>query len=826
MSDQQQANPFLKLADRYGRGGNAPVLFAQEVLGVNPDPWEVEFLQTVADPKLRRVSVRSGHGVGKGKCVDEDCLIPCQVALSPDGHLEATGMKVVRWGDIKIGDYVFGADGVPTRVIATNHYRREHYRVTFDDRSSVVVSGEHEWLVKGRQDRRKGLGWRLMETQGLIAAGVKRSNGANMARQWEIPIQGAVRFAHVEGLPLDPYVMGVWLGDGSRGVIAKDSPAVREKLAARHHGGVTARSNGRSVGITKVNWESDPVFACRSWEKYIPDAYKYAGVAQRRALFEGLMDGDGEVQASGSCGYSSSSERLLDDVVWLARSLGYKAMKQEAVKQPRYRDGDGNLRNGRLAYRATIQVPDNPFTHEERRAAFKPASEERYLKRWIDSIEPVGLLDGMCITVEAKDSLYLTDDFHVTHNSSAVAMASLWHLIWRVPGKVVMTAPTSAQLFDALFSEVKRMAKQMKEPFASLIEVKADRIELKSRAADAFISCRTSRAEQPEALAGVHSPHVLLIADEASGVPEAVFESAAGSMSGHSATTILTGNPTRNTGLFYDTHHRLRGDWYTMHVSCIDSPRVSDDFVAEMKLRYGEDSPAYHVRVLGNFPPAEDDTVIPVDLIEHAMHNEVRIDDNTTAIWGLDVARHGNDSSVLCKRQGPVVHPLRVWGNLDLMQLTGAVKVEYDTSPPHLRPAEIIVDSIGLGAGVLDRLRELGLPARGLNVSERAASNATYINTRAELWFKAKEWLENRDVSLPRDEQLFAELASPRYSFTSTGKIQVESKESIKKRGLKSPDRADAVCLCLATDHTTMAYGTSFTGGWKRSLRRNIRGIV
>ena len=95
---------------------------------------------------------------------------------------------------------------------------------------------------------------------------------------------------------------------------------------------------------------------------------------------------------------------------------------------------------------------------------------------------------------------------------------------------------------------------------------------------------------------------MLLLADEASGIPEAVFEAASGSMSGHNATTVLTGNPTRNTGFFYDTHTRLRDDWYTMHVSCVDSPRVSEDFVTDMQRRYGEDSPAYHVRVLGQLP--------------------------------------------------------------------------------------------------------------------------------------------------------------------------------------------------------------------------------
>ena len=415
---------------------------------------------------------------------------------------------------------------------------------------------------------------------------------------------------------------------------------------------------------------------------------------------------------------------------------------------------------------------------------------------------------------------------HGVGKSSAVAMAAIWHVLMRVPSKTVVTAPTSAQLFDACFAEMKNIAKRLKPPFDDLLEIKSDRIELKSSPESTFISCRTSRQEQPEALAGVHSPSTLLLADESSGIPESVFEAASGSMSGIHATTVLTGNPTRNTGFFYDTHNRLKENWYTMHVSCIDSKRVSDDFVNDMKNRYGEDSPAYHVRVLGNFPPSESDTVIPVSLIDHAMKNDIKVHEDTVSIWALDVARQGNDSSVLCKRQGPIIHPLTVWNNLDLMQLSGAVKAEYDAVSSSKKPIEIIVDSVGLGAGVLDRLRELGLPARGLNVSERSMQKETYINLRAELWFRCKSWLEGMDVKIPHDDRLWAELAAPRYHFTSSGKIQVESKEAMKKRGINSPDRADAVCLSLANEMTTMAYGTSSAGSWNKPLRREIRGIV
>lgn len=412
---------------------------------------------------------------------------------------------------------------------------------------------------------------------------------------------------------------------------------------------------------------------------------------------------------------------------------------------------------------------------------------------------------------------------HGVGKSTGASWAMLWYFMTRYPVKVVVTAPTSSQLYDALFAELKRWIKELPPALAELIEVKQERIELKSSRTEAFISARTSRAEQPEALQGVHSEHVMLVADEASGVPEAVFEAAAGSMSGHSAVTILLGNPTKSSGFFYDTHTRLRGEWRSSRVSCVDSPRVSDAYVEEMKSRYGEESNAYRIRVLGEFPLADDDTVIPMDLVESALTRDVSANPTAPIIWGLDVARYGSDSSVLCKRQGNVVlETPRQWRNLDLMQLTGAVKAEYDALETAQRPQEILVDVIGLGAGVADRLRELGLPARGINVSESPSMGGLYRNLRAELWYKAKAWLERRDCRLPKDEDLVAELVTVRYKFLSSGKIQIESKDDIRRRGLKSPDKADAFVLTFASDAGVALHGTSFASPWAKPVRRNV----
>jgi phage terminase large subunit len=413
---------------------------------------------------------------------------------------------------------------------------------------------------------------------------------------------------------------------------------------------------------------------------------------------------------------------------------------------------------------------------------------------------------------------------HGTGKSTTASWAMLWFMLLRYPCKVVVTAPTSSQLFDAMFAELKRWINELPKELQQLLNVKSDRVELVSAPAEAFISCRTARAETPEALAGVHSDNVLLIIDEASGVPEQVYEAAAGSMSGHNATTLMLSNPTRSSGTFFESHNRMANSWWTRTWSCKDSPLVSHEFVDEMELRYGPESNAYRVRVLGEFPLSDDNTIIPYHLVEAAQNRDVVVSDEATVVWGLDVARFGSDATALCKRQGPIVTELRSWRGLDLMQTTGRIVAEYEALAPSKRPAEILVDSIGVGSGVVDRLQELGLPVRGVNVAESPSMGDTYMNLRSELWFKCKAWLEDRSCKLPKDDQLIAELTAIRYSFTSSGKMKAESKDEMRKRGLGSPDLADALCLTMASDAATALSGAFKT--WRGELKRNLLGIA
>ena len=156
------------------------------------------------------------------------------------------------------------------------------------------------------------------------------------------------------------------------------------------------------------------------------------------------------------------------------------------------------------------------------------------------------------------------------------------------------------------------------------------------------------------------------------------------------------------------------------------------------------------------------------------------------------------------------------------MQLTGAIKAEYDSCLE--KPTEIFVDAIGLGAGVADRLRELNLPAYAINVSESPAMGHHYLNLRAELWYKAKSWLEGRNVRLPRDETLKTELTTLRYTYTSSGRVKIESKADLKRRGVASPDSADAFVLTFASEAGTAMGGRS--GRSMGKIRRNLVGVV
>lgn len=390
---------------------------------------------------------------------------------------------------------------------------------------------------------------------------------------------------------------------------------------------------------------------------------------------------------------------------------------------------------------------------------------------------------------------------HGVGKSTFLSWLVLHNHVCRFPAKTGTTAPTEHQLEDILWAEIGTWFKRLPDRFRESFRLTHLRLELKGHEEESFAAGRVSRPEHPEAFAGYHSPNMLLVGDEASGIPEPTYEVGLGAMSTVGARMALAGNPTRPSGFFFDCFNKMRERWWTRRVSSEEVSRARghiDDVIA----MYGRDSNAYRIRVLGEFPTTADEQVIPLDLVEAAIKRDVRDGDAWRPVWGLDVARFGDDRSALAKRQGPqLLEPVKWWRGKDLMQLAGLVMDEYryaEQVTPDLVPSEILVDVIGLGAGVVDRLNELRLPVRGINVGEAASASDRYSRFRDELWFKGRTWFQDRNCKIPDDRALIAELVAPTYTFSSSGKIIVESKQDMKDRGVASPDLADAFLLTLA----------------------------
>lgn len=461
-------------------------------------------------------------------------------------------------------------------------------------------------------------------------------------------------------------------------------------------------------------------------------------------------------------------------------------------------------------------MTDNPFVpfvqaYRDNRVAFV----ERVLKA-----KPFPWQRAVLEALDRGERRISVRSGHGVGKTTLLAWAINHFLVTRGDCKVAATAPSSAQMEGALVPETVKWLRALPEALQGLLTATTDRIYLTAAPELSFATFRTAREDRPEALAGIHAGEVLLICDEASGIPESIFESAAGSMSGHHATTILTGNPVRDRGFFYRTHNELRDSWFTLKVASTEVPIVAEDFVQQIRDSYGLDSNAYRVRVLGEFPASGFETLIGRDLVLSAQRREI-VTPVRQPVWGVDPARFGADRTGFCVRYGPVVTEVQGWNQLDTMATVGRLKGLYDATPEGSKPREILVDVIGIGAGVVDRLRELGLPVRGVNVAEAPAlvSSSAY-RLRDELWLELKHWLERRDCRLPEDEDLLEDITAPGYSFISNGKLKVEGKDEMRKRGQRSPDLADALCMTFAGEAAT-ASGAPGTG-WSRPLRRGV----
>ena len=379
----------------------------------------------------------------------------------------------------------------------------------------------------------------------------------------------------------------------------------------------------------------------------------------------------------------------------------------------------------------------------------------------------------------------------------------LWFLYSRDPAVVLTTAPTFRQVRHVFWRQMRTLYFRSRTPLGG--HLLGTRWEL---AEDRYAMGLS--AETADQFQGFHSPNMLVVVDEAAGVSDAIFEGIESVMtSSETCQLLLLGNPTTTSGAFRRAFHEERQLYECVTISALESPNVTAGrivvpglttaaWVEERRDVWGERNPMFHARVLGEFPPQDDDTLLPLTLIETATQlwsGDIPcepVGTDAPVVIAVDPARFGSDHSVILRRRGNRVEEVQSFNGLDLMQLAKRVEAAIHLHHPH----QVVVDEIGVGAGVVDRLRELGHPVHAVNVARPPQRDGLFANLRAEGYWRLREMLEARQLALPPDQRLIGELAALKYQYRDRdNKLVMESKDSMKKRGLPSPDRADALMI-------------------------------
>lgn len=394
---------------------------------------------------------------------------------------------------------------------------------------------------------------------------------------------------------------------------------------------------------------------------------------------------------------------------------------------------------------------------------------------------------------------------HGIGKSGCLAWIILWFLFCFFEAQVPCTAPTADQMYDVLWKELNLWIGKMPEGIRDKYEWQTSYIRMADSPETWFARAKTASKENSEALAGVHADYVLTVADEASGVPEQIFNTAEGAWTSGNILVILISNPTRINGYFYDTHHKLASKWQNLTFSSIDSPIVDNDYEAQIAERHGRDSTEYGIRVLGKFPREDsmDDSGYVALLTEKNINEQPDFGDDiqfkTTSILGVDPAGDGDDKTSWVIRDQFKARKLHEEAKSTAKSI--AEKTLYFIEKYELAPRNVVIDSFGVGMGVG---KEIAIASKGrvsvtmVNTGdscENEADDELYLNQRAEAFYKAKQWLQSGG-ELVENKNLKEELLSIKYKRNLKGKIQIMPKLDMKKKyGSKSPNDADAFSL-------------------------------
>ena len=314
-----------------------------------------------------------------------------------------------------------------------------------------------------------------------------------------------------------------------------------------------------------------------------------------------------------------------------------------------------------------------------------------------------------------------------------------------------------------------------------------------------------------EAFAGLHNEgkRLILIMDESSNIPDIVHEVAEGAMTDKDTEIIwiMLGNPTRNTGRFREAFDdgKFAHNWFQMTVDSRKSKLTNKELIAQWEKDYGLDHDFFRVRVLGEFPKHDVSSFIDRAVVMNALDRKPEGQQSEPVVIGVDVARFGDDRTVLFPRRGRDARtmPVEMYQSLDTMQVAeraAAMCAKYNAQM-------IYVDGGGLGAGVVDRLRQLRFPVHEVNFGDapnnynQVETGIRYANKRAEVWGGMRDWLHTgslQNVVVDTDYTILDDLTLTQYYYNSKDCIQLELKSEIKRREGRSPDLADALACTFA----------------------------
>lgn len=386
---------------------------------------------------------------------------------------------------------------------------------------------------------------------------------------------------------------------------------------------------------------------------------------------------------------------------------------------------------------------------------------------------------------------------HGIGKTAEVAWIILWAMSTRPHLSGVVTANTTNQLNTKTWRELALWHKRLiNRHWFRWTATKFHHVDHPETWA---VSAIPNTEHNSEAFAGLHSKHVLLIFDEGSGIPDKIWEVSEGAMTTPRAMWFVFGNPTRNTGRFVNCFTSDKKRWNTRQIDSRTCRMTNKKEINEWVETYGEDSDFVRVRVRGVFPRTGNMQFVPTDAVDRAMLVDMPEETHILmpVVISCDVARYGDDKTVIAIRQGRKLLELRKYRDKDTMEV--AVQVALAIKQFKGQLAATFVDEVGVGAGVVDRLRMLNFEVIGINAGAKPRDEKTYYNKRAEMWGDMRDWLAS-GASIPLDPELRTSLIGLEFGFDDKERIRLERKQDMKRRGLDSPDEGDALAYSFAEE--------------------------